>query len=232
MERFVEKPNLPAGQVSEVIMSDYKPHFKRELERMGIYVTVPHKISTIVGSEAYHADMSVCHIGKNQIYFADKLLEPVTAKKPLLNICIFGNHVICNTKKAYTPILDILKANHMSILHTNQSYAKCSCAVVGENAIITSDESIYRICVNHQIDVLKISSGDIALDGYEYGFIGGCCGLISKNTLAFSGNIQLHRDYANIKSFTGKYHIELLSLSNEKLYDIGGILPIKEKVSK
>ena len=82
--------------------------------------------------------------------------------------------------------------------------------------------------LQNKIDVLQISAGDIELDGYAYGFIGGCCGFIDKSTLAFSGNISLHRDFADIRDFAGNYHIKLHSLTNGKLYDIGGILPVKE----
>ncbi len=223
---FLEKANLPEGNVSDVIMSDYKPDLKRELESMGIKVTVPKVLENIAGSEKYHADMSVLHMGEDNFFYADKLDEEVTAEKPLLNICIFGENVICNTKIAYKPALQFLKEKR--ILHTNQRYAKCSCAVIGENALVTSDNGIYKICLDNKIDVLKISVGDIILDGYAYGFIGGCCGFISKNTLAFSGNVRLHRNYADMRDFARNYHVELYSLGKDKLYDIGGILPIKE----
>lgn len=226
MERFLKNANLPECRVSEVIISDYKPVFKRELEGMGIRVTVPKAIELITGSERYHADMSVLHTGENRFFYADELEEKVTAQKPLLNICLFGKNVICNTKTAYKPVLESLREK--SILHTNQRYAKCSCAVIGENALITSDRGIYEICLQNKIDVLQISAGDIELDGYAYGFIGGCCGFIDKSTLAFSGNISLHRDFADIRDFAGNYHIKLHSLTNGKLYDIGGILPVKE----
>lgn len=226
MEQFLKNPNLPENMVSEVMLSDYKPEFKRELERMGIKATVPKMIENIEGSERYHADMSVLHIGGDKFLYADKLSEEVTAEKPLLNICIFGENVICNTKTAYKPALEMLKDK--KIIHTNQRYAKCCCAVISENAVITSDNGIYKICVANQIDVLKISVGDILLDGYAYGFIGGCCGLVSKDTLAFSGNVELHRDFENMRDFARNHHVELYSLTNEKLYDIGGILPIKE----
>lgn len=229
MERFLKNPNLPENAVSEVMISDYKPEFKSELERMGIKVTVPKAIENIRGSERYHADMSVLHIGGNQFLYAAELNEQVTAEQPLLNICIFGNNVICNTKTVYKPALEMLK--NRRIIHTNQRYAKCCCAVAGENAVITSDNGIYKICLANQIDVLKISVGDILLDGYAYGFIGGCCGLIAKDTLAFSGNVKLHKDFANMRDFARNHHIELYSLTNEKMYDIGGILPIKQKVS-
>lgn len=226
MERWIKNANLPQNKVSEVIISDYKPIFKEVLEGMGIKVTVPKVIEEIKGAEKYHADMSVLHIGEDKFFYADSLNEKVTAQKPLLNICLFGNNVICNTKTAYKPALELLRDKN--IIHTNQRYAKCSCAVIGENALITSDSGIYKICLENKIDVLKISSGDILLDGYEYGFIGGCCGFISKNTLAFTGNVKLHRDFENMHDFARNYGVELYSLTNEKLYDIGGIIPVKE----
>ncbi len=228
VERFVQKANLPESKVSEVIMSDYKPFLKKELEMMGIKVRVPKRLEFVKGSESYHADMAVCHLGGERFFYADEIDEIVTAGKPLLNVCIFGENVICNTKKAYKPLLEILGKEGKRILHTNQSYAKCSSAVIGENALITSDESIYRVCLKNNIDVLKISFGDIELDGYDYGFIGGCCGFIDKKTLVFSGNINLHRNYENIKAFANNYNVDIISLSNERLYDIGGILPVKE----
>ena len=230
MERFLKNANLPECRVSEVIISDYKPVFKRELEGMGIRVTVPKAIELITGSERYHADMSVLHTGENRFFYADELEEKVTAQKPLLNICLFGKNVICNTKTAYKPVLESLREK--SILHTNQRYAKCSCAVIGENALITSDRGIYEICLQNKIDVLQISAGDIELDGYAYGFIGGCCGFISKNTLAFTGNVELHRDFENMRDFAKNYGVELYSLSNGQLYDIGGIIPVKEIYDK
>ena len=228
MERFVQRANLPESKVSEVIMSDYKPCLKKELEMMGIRVRVPKRLESIKGAESYHADMAVCHLGGERFFYADEIDETVTAKKPLLNVCIFGDNVICNTRKAYKPLLDILRSEGKNILHTNQGYAKCSSAVVGESALITSDESIYRICRENNIDVLKISFGDIRLDGYPYGFIGGCCGFIDKNILAFSGNVKLHKDHENIRAFLRNYNVYTVSLSNERLYDIGGILPVKK----
>ena len=226
MERWIKNANLPQNKVSEVIISDYKPIFKEVLEGMGIKVTVPKVIEEIKGAEKYHSDMSVLHIGEDKFFYADSLNEKVTAQKPLLNICLFGNNVICNTKTAYKPALELLRDKN--IIHTNQRYAKCSCAVIGENALITSDSGIYKICFENKIDVLQISSGHILLDGYEYGFIGGCCGFISKNTLAFTGDVKLHRDFENMRDFARNYGVELYSLTNEKLYDIGGIIPVKE----
>ena len=245
-EQFITAPNLPQNRVSRVLVSGYRPQIISELKKNGINTMTFGRLESIGGSEAYHADMSFCHTGGNRIFIScnapqnikdvlrlsgAELYEtkaPVTAQRPLLNICIFGKNVLANTCLAEKSLIDMLKASGHRIIHTNQGYTKCSCAVVNNNALITSDEGIYKLCLENKIDVLKIKSGHIELDGYKYGFIGGCCGFVSQKTLAFSGNIRLHPDYKSIRAFSANYGIDLLSLSEEPLYDIGGILPIKE----
>ena len=71
-----------------------------------------------------------------------------------------------------------------------------------------------------------IPSGDISLPGLDYGFIGGTCGLISKNQMAFFGNLENHPYGNHIKNFLLKYDVEPIYLSNGKLIDRGSILTI------
>ncbi len=244
MKRFVKTPSLPDDRVSTVIVSGIKDYIVSELDNLGISVIQSKELSMISGSERHHADMSFCHAGGEHIFAAcntdekvrKRLLDegaklhitdsPVTAAAPLLNIRILGTKVLCNTKTADRELIELQKEKGSEILHTNQGYTACSTAVISSNALITADESIYRLCINSGIDVLKISCGSIELEGYPYGFIGGCCGLISGDTLAFSGNIRMHPDYDNIRAFARQYGKELLSLSDKPLYDIGGIIPL------
>ncbi len=243
---FPENANLPSGRVDTVIMSDKKQDIINELRNnYHIETITPMPVTGICGSEKYHADMSVCHIG-GKLFFADsgnqeliKTLsvsgaevitsERITAESPKLNVCILKDKLICNTKTADKSLIQNCKDHGKKIVHTKQRYAKCSTAVISENAVITADESIARVCHAEKIDVLKISVGQIMLDGYDYGFIGGCCGFISKYLLAFSGDVRKHTDYENIRSFAGNYGINLVSLGNEVLYDVGGIIPVSEK---
>ena len=46
------------------------------------------------------------------------------------------------------------------------------------------------------------------------------------------GNVELHRDFENMRDFAKNYGVELYSLSNGQLYDIGGIIPVKEIYDK
>ncbi|MBQ8135170.1 MAG: hypothetical protein IJ192_12325 [Clostridia bacterium] len=244
--RFLEKANLPQRNVSYVVMSDSKPEIMVELiNNYHVSVITPEPLNDISGAEQYHADMCLCHLGGNS-FSADSCntdmihllkgfgaevysCDGISAKTPKLNVSFLGDKVICNTKKTDPTVIEYCNRNHIRLLHTNQSYAKCSTAIVSENAVITADSSIFRVCRENDIDVLKISHGHIALEGYDYGFIGGTCGLINKNTLVFSGNIGLHKDYENIKAFASNYNVDIISLGKEPLYDIGGILPITEQ---
>ena len=63
----------------------------------------------------------------------------------------------------------------------------------------------------------------------NYGFIGGCCGLIDKDLMLFNGNLKSHRNYNEINSFLSNYKIKVLSVGDYPLTDIGGILPLLEK---
>lgn len=241
MDRFIRYPNLPESDVTTVIMSDHKPELVEELQNnFHINVISPKPLKSIDGSERYHADMSVCHLGGNNFVIDENncdlinafeseiiKIKGISAKKPLLNVCFLKDKVICNKNKTDKAILRFCEESHIGILHTNQSYAKCSTAVINDNAVITSDNSIYNLCIANQIDVLKISAGFIKLDGYDYGFIGGCCGLLNSRLLAFSGNIRNHIDYDNIKKFAANYHVDIVSLGSKDLYDIGSILPIR-----
>ncbi len=246
MEKYVDFPNLPQSVVTEAVMSGDKAEFLCELvNNYHINIFSPCPVKNICGAEKYHADMSVCHLGRNKFIvdenssdLADSfglsgaevsLCGDISAENPKLNVCFLKDKIICNKNKTDEEIFNFCLREKIKILHTNQSYSACSTAVVGENAVITADSSIYELCRKNQIDVLKIREGYIRLDGYEYGFIGGCCGLIDRGLLVFSGDIRKHPDYENIRAFTKNYGVDTVPLGNNDLYDIGGILPVKEK---
>lgn len=74
-----------------------------------------------------------------------------------------------------------------------------------------------------------LSKGQIKLIGHEYGFIGGCCGFIDKNLLAFNGRLDTIDDADKIKDFLGKYNVKYIELTDAPLTDIGGIVPLFEE---
>ncbi len=141
-----------------------------------------------------------------------------------MNCAVVGRKIICNRKYIHYKILSYAESHGYEIIHVNQGYAKCSVCIVNENSIITEDESVLYAAKENGLEVLLINKGEVKLDGYDYGFIGGCCGLIENNLLAFNGNIELHSDYNKIYNFCIDCGVDVISLSKNPLYDIGTII--------
>lgn len=73
---------------------------------------------------------------------------------------------------------------------------------------------------------MLITPGHIDLFDLNYGFIGGCTGFISKNEIAFLGDVSKHPDYEKINMFIKSKGKKIVNLSNEKLLDLGSIIPL------
>ena len=119
-------------------------------------------------------------------------------------------------------VLEWAEENCVSVKNVKQGYAKCSACIVSENAVITEDTSIERAMVENGIDVLRVTSGQVALDGYDRGFIGGASGSDRENVF-FCGDISRHPNYVEIESFCRRHGKNCVSLGNVRLYDIGTI---------
>ncbi len=136
----------------------------------------------------------------------------------LLNCAIVGKHAIANSK--YTS--EYVKNSSLELLHTNQGYTKCATVVVNDNAIITSDPSVFNAAMQAGIDALKISEGHVRLDGYDTGFIGGATGVTDEAVL-FTGALSSHPDAQKITEFCEAHGKRAVSLSTAPLYDYGTV---------
>lgn len=108
-------------------------------------------------------------------------------------------------------------------IHVKQGYTKCSILPVNENAIITSDTSIYNALIKEDMDILLIPPADILLPSLNYGFIGGTGGLISENKLGFFGELKNYAYGKDVYNFLYKYDVEPISLRKGKLIDRGSL---------
>ena len=197
----------------------------------------------------YHPDISVCKLNSNNIVVAPnvydyykEVLKPygfnvicgestIKNKYPYnihYNIVILKKFAIHNFKYTDKVILDYIEKNNIEKINVSQGYCKCSICVVDNNSIITSDEGIYKEVIKYGIDCLLIEKGHIDLFELNYGFIGGCSFLLSHNELAFLGNIKKHPDYDKILNFVKSKNKKLISLSNDKLIDLGSVIQLME----
>ncbi len=246
--KFLEDPFIPKSKVSLCAVSEADKEVIESLKNLGIKPIIVTACPDLAAPVNSHADMLMHCVGGNRVYVSGeygyteelrrygfcveiiyKKLSSVYPNDVRLNIVNLNGNIFCNKKVCDSSLTDYYKRKGKKIIFVNQGYAKCSVCIINKHAIITSDTAIFNAAKLNGFDVLKIREGFINLPGYSHGFIGGCSGLIDKNTLAFTGDIKKHPDYFEIKSFTQNYNIELLSLTNKTLNDIGGIIPLMEK---
>lgn len=246
--KFVESPFIPNKEISlGLIDNRVSSDIMKNLANLNINMIKTIKCHETYDAISSHPDICLVKLNNKDILVApnvynyyDEILtplgfnvikgnSPISKKYPnniQYNVAILGNKVIHNFKYTDSILLDYIHKNKMEKIHVNQGYCKCSICIVDENSIITSDEGIYNEVIKHNIDCLLIEKGHINLFELNYGFIGGCCGLISHNTLAFFGNIENHPNFKEIENFLSKKNKNLLSLSGEKLMDLGSLIPL------
>lgn len=232
------RPNLPDNNIKSAFVSQIMPcDIRNELLKLGVQCVDTNTAKYISTELKYHPDIVMLNTEEG-VWYTEKSNEQmfvfgeikrlnrdlgdIYPSDCLLNHVIAGNTVICG-KSADTSIFGEGK----EIIRVNQSYAKCSTIIINERAFITSDKSIYKALKIKGFDVLLTVNDGIELNGYSCGFIGGCAGKISKDTVVFTGDIKKHKDADNIKRFCANYQTQILSLCSAPLYDYGGILPIE-----
>lgn len=240
----IKKPNLPENDVCHTVVSGEFPVFADRLNKLGISTLLTEKCYNVLPQISYHADIVFSHTSNNnfiiehgqtrlkqdlsEIGFNSLSEVELGEKYPndiLLNNCVIDKNLICGRNATCVSFYDNLK-----IIRTSQGYAKCSVCVVDNTSIITDDESIYSECNKNEIDVLLVRKGSVLLPGFNYGFIGGCCGKISSDCIAFCGDLSTHSDFYKIKSFLNYRNIKYENLSSGQLVDIGSIIPVTEKI--
>ena len=149
----------------------------------------------------------------------------LTKKYPgnvFLNSLILGNYYIHNLQYSDPNILSLVKdKEHINV---KQGYTKCSILPVNEKALITNDPGISSELSKYGFDILLLPFGDISLTGFDYGFIGGVGGMISKNEMAFFGNLNCYKYGQQVVDFLAKYNVSPIYLRDGKLIDRGSLL--------
>lgn len=251
MSKFAVKANLPQNADIVLLGEKYRGRLDSVLCKMGmrpVYVPDnPFADRRLSG----HADLSVIHFGGNSLALAPFLKNTEFSEKlsalgaelvfpgihmssqypfdAMLNICICGERFFYNPKTADGFCVEIMKSKGFEGLAVKQGYSRCAVCVVDENAIITSDCGIHSAAVKAGFDSLLISEGNIELEGFPCGFLGGSSFKIETGKLAFTGNINTHPEGRAMTEFIEKRGIEPVFLTDNRLFDIGSVQPLTER---
>lgn len=230
-----------------ILASGLKAEAKEKLTSLGFKIIEFHNNKSVSREVSHHADLSFLDCGDGVIFIAREMCDyksllensgydvrvldnNLGRKYPddvPLNCVVLDEYLICNIDTVAESVLQYFK--NKKIINVRQGYTKCSSIPVNGQAVITDDESIWKRCVENNIDVLKVSKGSVYLDGFEYGFIGGTAGMISDTQIAFNGDISTHPDCNDIISFLKKYGMTAVSLANGKLHDIGSMIVFERR---
>lgn len=247
-ERFVARPNLPEARVSFAAVSGVYREIPEALEARGVRCLRTEPDPRLSPQAQHHADMQLLHLNGNRTFVlsgAQKLKTQLldegfevaeTENTPLsqypgdvlCNVLLLADKLFANLGAMDPAVCVYTEALGFKTVHVNQGYARCATAVVNAHAIITMDSGIYAAAQFFGVEALLIPERSIYLDGHAYGFIGGCCGLIDKNTLAFTGTLQSLNCAEQIKAFLEKHGVQPVELTQNTMIDVGGILPLKE----
>lgn len=252
MADFVLRANLPKRAERVVIGAKYAYLLEKPLKKLGIEPIFVPDNPNVDWRLRGHADLSVFHAGGEEIWLAPYLREsafaarlaalgarvhiadisqsPAYPRDAQLNIAALGSAFIYNPKVSYTPVTEYLAAVcGMRGAPVRQGYVKCSVLIVNERSVITQDAGIARAARGIGLDVLEIAPGYVALDGFEYGFLGGAGFKLAEDTVAFTGTLAAHPDKARISAFLAARGVSAVCLTELPLFDIGSALPITEK---
>ena len=247
---FVEKPHLPQSRVRHIIIGEkYRKLLKNALIQNNLNPIWLKNNEFVDKRLSGHCDLMAAHLGGRRIVACEFLknsqlfnnieipeVELLTVPDPTgkaypmdagLNFCLIGRKLIYNPNTANCAVVSKLDCE---MIPCKQGYTKCSICVVDENAIITADTKIAQIAAENGIEALLVEKDIAALDGFEYGFIGGASFKIDRNKIAFTGIIKKTDEKNKIESFLSRRGIEAIYLTEHELFDIGSAIPLTEEI--
>ena len=231
-----------------IIGCDSPSSFQKKLSELGFKVLILPADERLQSPVRSHADMLLCVINEtvfcSKKYFLDNpdvfnTIEDYgyTVRACNVDVCAaYPGDVAFNmlyTKDCLIGKVELLPKEIKSYIQeksitpvrVKQGYAKCSSLLLGNGALICADAGLLAKARELGLDTLKIENSPeaILLDGYDYGFIGGASGVFDKK-IYLAGNLRHHPQGNIIEEFCKRNGYETVSLGEERLCDVGGII--------
>ncbi len=250
MSDFITVPNLPEAPVTLAAVCDDGPIIQA-LTAQGIRTVSPVPNPVLPAETARHADMLLCHAGGNvcflspeQTALAQRLRRegftvffsaPPGAAYPddiKLNAAVGKDFALALTEHIDAGLARYLRETGRTMIPVKQGYAKCGLCFVTDNAFITEDPALAEALERRGAEVLRIAPGDVYLSEAHHGFFGGACGKIAPDKLAVTGSLSFHRDGERIRAFCATHGVTTVELTDGRIVDTGGILPLKQAAAR
>jgi hypothetical protein len=249
---FVSVPNIPDRPVKYAVVDGrISRKCEEKLASLGISSIKTQQHEGVYEAVSFHPDIMLHHLGDGYIVLAPGTGSDIAGELKRLgftlimgstrllssyphdiayNVARVGNIAFHNLKYTDSVLKSELVKRGVKLVHVNQGYSKCSISVVSSSCIITSDKGIARAAEENSIDVLVLEEDkNILLPGMSNGFIGGCSGLIDRNKWVVTGDFNRLACAKDIQDFLACRGIDIVSLSDEEIFDVGSLLPLVTK---
>ena len=238
---------------SVIIDSRMSDKCKRRLEALGFYLLELPACPLLPEAIKSHPDTLICRIGDELVTTADYCdsaahifsdlrdhhpnikvsftSDTLGASYPndcALNALSLGRDLYVKRDSASAALLERAENLGYNIIPVKQGYVACT-TLAGDGSYkfaVTADAGTARVLSANGVKVTVISQGSISLPPYEYGFIGGACGVF-RDKIYFAGDIATHPDGEAIISAASDAGFECIMLSDEPLSDVGGMIFIE-----
>lgn len=244
-QSFITKPLLPENDVTLCAVSQDAEDIIEELQGMGVRVLRVMRSADLPEPLASHADLLVLPLGGDLVAVSadqDELIAGLELESfrvirvgglgreyprdCRLNVLPLGNRLIGNRRAIAE---ELLSAGPYETVHVNQGYTRCSSVLIDEDTVLTDDQSIGKTVLNFAKYSIIMKQNEVILKGYDHGFIGGSCGKLSAEKIAFAGRIPDSSFGRSLRRALSERGVSLEELGNSPLTDIGGIVPLKQR---
>ena len=222
----------------------YRPHLDAPLRNLGLNPLYLPDNPMLDPRLAGHADLSVFAAGERIwlspqlkgteiheillkigyfVYFPNILEGKTYPADAHLNLCAVGKHLFFSPKASVPAIVEFLTISEdYQPIPVKQAYLRCAMLPADEESIITADPGVAKAARAAGLQVLQIEPGHVALEGYDYGFLGGAGFLLTEQKLAvLTGRLERHPDKGRIEAFLRERGLALHTLTDEPIFDIG-----------
>ena len=107
-------------------------------------------------------------------------------------------------------------------LNVNQGYTRCNLLALDEHNYITSDLGIKKCAELCGFNVFYVEPQQITLQGHDYGFFPGCCGLTG-DCLVVCGSLNRLKEHEELRKFLRRNDIKVVELYDGDLIDVGSV---------
>lgn len=152
--------------------------------------------------------------------WGDKPVGKVYPHTALYNAWLGKNTIIHKTGITDKKILECNPG--LKKISVNQAYTRCNAFEI-KGTVITSDLGIQNQLMRAGISVSFFEPRDILLEGFEHGFLGGCCGLY-ENKIWICGSLAHYTEGNRLRLQLEALGMEIMELYDGPLVDIGSIM--------